>query len=640
MSIKKQLFLAMIFISIFALIGSVFSSTYNSRLYLVEQLHQKNQDNANALAISLSQPENDFVKIKLAVSAQFDTGNYEKIWFKDNRGEIVVEKKSSEIINSAPDWFIHAILLEVPVGQSKVTAGWKQLGTIYLVSQKKYAYEALWKSTVDSFWISFLSIAIGLVLAEILINKIKNPIEQIVDHLKNIPEKKFIESPSTKVVELRGLYEAVSATSRQLKKVFEDEEKQLEALKQKLNYDELTGSMNRDFVLSKLKENLNDDEFKYNGCAIFRLLNLAEINQQKGRKYGDLLLKEMARALEGYVSTTKMGYVGRLSNTDFLAVFANEDLEHFVEFVKDGLLHELGIDYQEKEYLAIGVSDLCHGEQVGKVLSRVDIALAEAEIVGKNGLCFKYRKTFQEDHEYLNNVRDYFNLINQAFAEKSFKLSFYPLNSISGELVHFEAALQISMVGGVLLPASKFLPIAERMGVRERLDLIALELAIDALNNDANLTGVAVNLSHSVLLDSSLMAFVRKIMGKQKLLSRLSIDIPEFLVHQHPALISELTAYLHKLNVRVGIKHFRDCLNEITIIKSIGLDYIKVDRLLIRNLSKQDDAKVMVQGLVDLAHQVGLMLYAEGIETEAEIAHVKMLNFDGMVGKGIIGFNN
>ena len=196
------------------------------------------------------------------------------------------------------------------------------------------------------------------------------------------------------------------------------------------------------------------------------------------------------------------------------------------------------------------------------------------------------------------------------------------------------------MVGGVLLPASKFLPIAERMGVRERLDLIALELAIDALNNDANLTGVAVNLSHSVLLDSSLMAFVRKIMGKQKLLSRLSIDIPEFLVHQHPALISELTAYLHKLNVRVGIKHFRDCLNEITIIKSIGLDYIKVDRLLIRNLSKQDDAKVMVQGLVDLAHQVGLMLYAEGIETEAEIAHVKMLNFDGMVGKGIIGFNN
>ena len=81
-------------------------------------------------------------------------------------------------------------------------------------------------------------------------------------------------------------------------------------------------------------------------------------------------------------------------------------------------------------------------------------------------------------------------------------------------------------------------------------------------------------------------------------------------------------------------------MNEITIIKSIGLDYIKVDRLLIRNLSKQDDAKVMVQGLVDLAHQVGLMLYAEGIETEAEIAHVKMLNFDGMVGKGIIGFNN
>ena len=190
MSIKRQLFLAIILVSIFALIGSVFSSTYNSRLYLIQQLQLKNQDNANALAISLSQSENDLIKIKLAVSAQFDTGNYEKIWFEDNKGQLVVDKKSSETIKTIPAWFIHAISLEVPVGQAKVTSGWKQMGTIFLVSQKQYAYEALWKSTLESIWVTFISIVMGIVLAGIILNRFKGPLERLIEQVKNLPEKK------------------------------------------------------------------------------------------------------------------------------------------------------------------------------------------------------------------------------------------------------------------------------------------------------------------------------------------------------------------------------------------------------------------------------------------------------------------
>lgn len=640
MSIKRQLFLAIILVSIFALIGSVFSSTYNSRLYLTQQLQLKNQDNANALAISLSQSENDLIKTKLAVSAQFDTGNYEKVWFEDNKGQIVIEKTSSETIKTIPTWFIHLISLDVPVGQAKVTSGWKQLGTVYLVSQKQYAYEALWKSTMESIWVSFLSIAMGIVLAGMILNKFKGPLERLIAQVKNLPERKFTEASHSDVVELRGLNEAMNSSARRLKELFEEEEKNIEDLTQKLNYDELTGLMNRAFVMLKLKENLRSDDIKYNGCAIFRLLDLAKINQQKGRAFGDSLLKIVADLLNQMVVAEKMGFVGRLSSTDFLIVFASEDLEQFIEVARDRLLIELAGHYQAHQSLAIGLSDFYQGEELSEVLSRADIALAQSESLGKNTLCFKHKKMFQEGHEYSNNIQDYFNLISQSLIAGKFKLLSHPMNSASGDLIHFEAPLQISLEDGTLLSAGKFLPVAERMGMSEKLDLVSLQLAIDMLGKDSTLKGLAVNLSHSTLLDASLMTMVKKTLGQHPSLSRLWIDLPEPVVNQHPGLISELTHYLHSLNVRVGIKHFSDRLHEVSTIQSLGIDYIKVDSSLIRELSDQHAAKEILERLIELSHQVGLMVFAEGVETDAEIALVKTLNFDGMTGKGIKSFNN
>ena len=196
------------------------------------------------------------------------------------------------------------------------------------------------------------------------------------------------------------------------------------------------------------------------------------------------------------------------------------------------------------------------------------------------------------------------------------------------------------LVNQTLLSASKFLPIAERMGLSQKLDLIALELAIDALDKDPSLKGLAVNLSRSTLLDAALMTMIKKTMGSKPLLSRLWFDIPELVASQHPGVVSELTAYLHPLNVRIGIKHFSDRLDEVSTIKSLGIDYLKVDSALIRAVSGQQAAKEILERLIELSHQVGLMVYAEGIETETEIALLKQLNFDGMTGKGIISFNN
>jgi LapD/MoxY periplasmic domain len=76
MSMYRQLLSVIILTSLLALMGSLFASTLSTRAYLVEQLRVKNQDNASALALSLSQTVDDLVQVDLVISAQFDSGNY------------------------------------------------------------------------------------------------------------------------------------------------------------------------------------------------------------------------------------------------------------------------------------------------------------------------------------------------------------------------------------------------------------------------------------------------------------------------------------------------------------------------------------------------------------------------------------
>jgi EAL domain-containing protein (putative c-di-GMP-specific phosphodiesterase class I)/GGDEF domain-containing protein len=635
MSIKRQLFLAIIFISTFALIGSVFSSIYNSRLYLIQQLQLKNQDNANAMALSLSQAKNDLVKIKLAVSAQFDTGNYERIRFVDSKGEVVVEEESSQDIRTVPAWFVSAIGLDVPTGQAKVTAGWNQLGTIFLVSQKQYAYEALWKSTIEAVWVSFLSIGIGIVLAGMILNKFKAPLERLIDQVKNLPEKKFTDLSHLDVVELKSLNEAMNISARRLKVIFEEEERNIESLKHKINFDELTGLMNRHFLLIKFQESVNSDDIKYNGCAIFRVVDLAKINQQRGRVFGDSLLKFVGQHLSEFFAIDKSGFVGRLSSADFLVVFASDDTERFMEAVNDHLIDELRSGFDEGLSLAVGVTDFDRAEDSSMVLSRADIALAQSELARANKPCFKRKKLFLDGEEYHSGIEDYFSLISQSLVDKKFKLLSHPLISPSGNLIHYEAPLQMVLSDGGTISAGKFLPIADRKGISQKLDFVALELAMKELDANSSIRGLAINLSYSTLTDAPAMNLIKKAIAESQSSSKLWLDIPEMVVIQHPELITDLIAQLHQVNLRVGIKHFGDQLDKLSDLRTTGVDYIKVDSTLIREMGDKTEAQDLLERLVAFSHELGLMVFAEGVQTEGEIGFLKTLGFDGMTGKGV-----
>ena len=121
MPMYRQLLLAIVLTSILALIGSVVTSTLSTRAYLIEQLRVKNQDNASALALSLSQISEDQLKVELAVAAQFDSGNYRVVRFTDPFGKVVIEKAAPEKVVGVPAWFMSILPIQIPSGNAKVS---------------------------------------------------------------------------------------------------------------------------------------------------------------------------------------------------------------------------------------------------------------------------------------------------------------------------------------------------------------------------------------------------------------------------------------------------------------------------------------------------------------------------------------
>ena len=139
MSMYRQLWLAIITSTLLAVSGSLLASIISARGYLQSQLSFKNADNAAALALSLSQSNPDPVSVELAVSAIFDSGHYELIRVVDPLGKVIVERSAPRGELEAPAWFINHLPIRTVPGHAQISDGWRQFGTITLISQSRFA---------------------------------------------------------------------------------------------------------------------------------------------------------------------------------------------------------------------------------------------------------------------------------------------------------------------------------------------------------------------------------------------------------------------------------------------------------------------------------------------------------------------
>lgn len=636
MSLFRQLWLAVIASALVAFAGSFVVSMLTARHYLEHQLAVKNADNAASLALSMSQLPKDEITVELQVAALFDAGQYAAVRVISPDGKVMIERIAPADAGSVPEWFVRLFPIASEPGRAQVSAAWNQFGTVELISHSRFAHEELWNGGLRLLlWFGIGGLLVGL-LGMKLLRGIKAPLGAVVEQARAISEQRFftIDEPATP--ELKSVASAMNAMVERLKAMFAEEAARLEKVRREANLDSLTGLANRSHFINQVGSALNEEHAAATGSLfILRLADLAGINRRLGRETADTLLCRIGALLTEKTARQAGAVAARLNGADFALLMpsllapealAAELLAGLRDLAAAGL-----IDGDRLGHVAAGIYH--HGEATGSLFARIDAALARAENQG--GLAWCAAESSPELRATTN--ADWRKLLEGAIASQRLRLIEFPVTGSQGALLHLECPLRLQAAdSGEWLAAGSFMPMAARLSLTSELDLAAVRLALDRIAGGQ--PAVAVNLSGESVMQSH---FRQRLLGlltaRREGASRLWLEVAEIGAFQHFDAFRDLCNALRPLGCRVGIEHFGRQFSEIGRLHDIGLDYLKVDGSFIRSLDTEPGNQAFLRGLCSIAHGIGLTVIAEGVQSEAELAILPHLGFDGATGPAVTG---
>lgn len=632
MSLIKQLWIAVALLMTLAFAGSFVVSTLSAKQYLEQQLQLKNHDNAASLALSMSQMDKDPISIELLLAAQFDTGHYQRIRLSDPHGQVLQERAYHEQgLDGVPNWFIRLISFDVVPGMAQVQDGWHQYGTLQVESHSRFAYAALWEGTLRLLqWFLIGAVGAGL-LGTWILKTITRPLDGVVAQAEAIGNRRFITATEPKTLEFRALAKAMNSLSERVKNMLEKEASQLEEYRRQNQHDKLTGLANREHFLNQLDTVLQGPDSPSHGTMIFtRLLNLAEINRQLGRPKTDHLISELAALVQSFTEQRNQAICGRINNTDFaLTLAGNQDTGSEAQLLGEQLFAYLDTYAQTIHIdLVVAAAYYQHGESIPQVLMRTDHALAVAE---------------QTQHRHIEVVQgasvpaygtaDAWRSAIEAALNDGVSLQQYAVKDMDGILLHREAPVRLQMAGETR-NAGYFMPWARRLGLMPKLDLAVAKEAVTQIR--AQQQAIGINLSGESLGDAwfrgELYALLQQAQTEAK---QLWIELPESVAMKDLAEFKALCLALHPLGCRIGLEHVGSGFARIGDLHELGLDYVKVDAAIIRDINNNSANQTFLRGLCTIAHSIGLLVIAEGVRSEAEQHTLKEIGVDGMTGPGV-----
>lgn len=635
MSMYRQLWLAIMVSTLLALAGSMLASMLSARSYLESQLSIKNTDNATALALSLSQSNPDPVTVDLVVASLFDSGHYELIRIVDSAGKTMSERVADKTELDAPLWFVRILPIQSIAGQAQISNGWKQFGTVTLVSHSRFAYGALWKSAYEMAIALSLAGAVGGYLGSLVLGRIRRPLQKVIDQAVAITQRRFVTVELPKVPELRQLAVAMNTTVGRLNSMFEEEATRLELVRKEANFDPLTGLANRSHFMARLRQAIDAEDSAGGTLMLVRLADLAGTNRRLGREVTDDFLKRVGIVVQDISATTASGVAARLNGADFALLLPMEKAGHTLAAQLLQQLILVAAPFVDGGSTAwIGFGRFAVESDMGSVLSQVDMALASAEAGGVDAVC----EAAQDATNEMPRTADQWSaMIHRALDYKWVRLISFPVVNAQGALSHRECPLRLMFdEKGEWLPAGRFLPVAERLKLTPALDLVAVGLGLQELKANPDLPGLAINLSASSLEDASFQPRLLELISAQKELApKLWLEVAEGGAFKHLDAFKALSRALNRMGCRTGLEHFGHHFSQIGLLTDLGLDYLKVDASFIRGIEPGAGNATFLKGLCAIAHNIGLQVVAEGVATTEEMVALWDLGFDGVTGPAV-----
>lgn len=629
MSLIKQLWLTIAVLLLLAFGGSLVIGVGAIRHYTEQEVRIKNADNANALALSMSQMEKDPVALELLLAAQFDTGHYRHIELRDPEGELIYSREEDEHTEDVPNWFVDLARFSVPAGQAVVQDGWRQYGTVTLQSQHSYAYRSLWQNTLRLVIWFCIAALVSVLLGWWIVKSIRRPLDAVVEQARDIGNRRFTTSSEPYTRELREVVVAMNMLSSKVRDMLTQESEKLERLRQKLQQDDVTGVSNRDHFMRQLQAALAADSLAGGGTLVMlRVARLAALNDTLGRHETDQLLKDIARELE-HIADARSGHVGRLNGSDFALVLPGEDNLKSLSQEFKRQLHPIADVYDASIGLPISMLEYATDDDRSELLSSLDGALAKAEADGDHAVVIvpgSARQPLYTSHEAWRSA------LEQAIAQ-GVHLAHYPVLDSQHDIVHHESPSRLYLEGA-WQPAGVFMPWISRLGLNVDFDLAVIEAALNDIEEHGAPLGI--NLSPQAAKEGRFLADVKPLLSaRPEAAAKLWLELPESVaVHQLEG-FRGLCRELRHYGCRLGLEHVGPEFTRIADLHDVGLAYLKIDASLVQDIANNGEQQTILRGMATLCHSIGILVFAEGVTSEVERDMVFDIGLDGVTGPGV-----
>jgi diguanylate cyclase (GGDEF)-like protein len=489
-------------------------------------------------------------------------------------------------------------------------------------------------NVIGSVWLLALGTLAMMLIGFFLFQRyVLGPISLVARALRDEAHgKRDLVLPLPATTETQHLVEAFTEMRRQVAD-------RQQALEHQAMHDALTGLPNRVLLQDRVQQAIHHlRRLGHGGLAllIMDLDGFKEINDTLGHPIGDGLLQQLADRLQREVRDSDT--VARLGGDEFAVLLEHVDQAE-AQHMAGRILHLLDNPFEvagQSLYVSGSIGMALypqHAHTPQELSRRADVAMYVAKRE-KNGVAL-YDPA--QDHYTLQRLAQASDL-RSAIGNDHLFLHFQPqIDLHTGRFSGVEALLRWQHPQLGYISPDDFIPVAEQTGLIRHLTYWVLDQSLAHVaawrHRGLPLGSIAVNLSAYNLQDADLSLEVARLLKKWGVQPwRLVLEITESSMMANPARALATLEKLNDIGVQIAIDDFGTGFSSLSYLKQLPVDKLKIDKSFVMQMNEDDNDAMIVRSTIDLAHNLGLEVVAEGVESEEALALLRILDCDAAQG--------
>ena len=476
--------------------------------------------------------------------------------------------------------------------------------------------------------IAIAALVVAMLLAVIIARGVSRPLQQLSGAAKKLQQGDYSETNLSLNDDEFG---KLADTFGSMRKAISEREQRISY---QASHDHLTNLPNRRFFRKELEKLLHANN---SGCLL--LLNIRQfrvLNDSVGQEIGDDILRQLSDRLRQCCANSTL--LARVGGDEFAILYSFEQLAFELNRSVNQLEAFLKSPFKvgDSDYrLAFNLGVVCFPEQGAEVdllIRRAQVSVQQAKL--QQSFYVEYQQGLDEQHmrrlQIIESLKD-------AVKDEELHLVLQPkINCQSGTVVGAEVLLRWQSEKLGFVGPDEFIPLAEQSGAITDLTDWVCRQSVELLRNweqQGETLKLSINLSTVDLLSDALpLLFEQLIKGFPQLPQRLVLEVTESAVMQDPEKAIARLETLKRLGFSISIDDYGTGHSSLAQLRRLPVEELKVDRAFVQYLSEEAMDESIVRSTIQLAHELGLRVVAEGVEDEASWKVLQSLQCDELQG--------